>query len=290
MRKWQNALETHVKEWINFQMQEERRRPSRLTPQEISALQRARELYSLRKAKLLKLKTQVHPYRVQTIGKQEKISYQFAFTKVIKIKDHYHLEEQIQNRECTTHDGRLVIDQIIEELQQREPTVQVETSQRRSPYDRRKAVQYAERWWNDYNPSYRRFTNNCTNFVSQCLQAGGAPMTGMPNREKGWWYQGDSWSYSWAVAHSFRWFLSSANHAFSAAEVERATDLREGDVICYDFNGNGRWQHSTIVTSFDGNKEPLVNAQTSNSRSRYWKYEDSTAWTPNIRYKFFRID
>lgn len=34
---------------------------------------------------------------------------------------------------------------------------------------------------------------------------------------------------------------------------------------------------------------PLVNAQTYDSRMRYWSYEDSTAYTPSIRYTFFHI-
>ena len=74
----------------------------------------------------------------------------------------------------------------------------------RFSYDRLAAVQYAERWWNDYNPQYRKFTVDCTNFISQCLLAGGAPMHGAPVRERGWWYQGDNWSFSWAVAHSLK--------------------------------------------------------------------------------------
>ena len=34
---------------------------------------------------------------------------------------------------------------------------------------------------------------------------------------------------------------------------------------------------------------PLVNAHTFNSRMRYWNYEDSTAYTPNMKYRFFTI-
>ncbi|MEM1506501.1 amidase domain-containing protein, partial [Domibacillus sp. 8LH] len=78
----------------------------------------------------------------------------------------------------------------------------------RFTYDRLAAVQYAERWWNSYNPNFRKFEVDCTNYISQCLLAGGAPMRGAPVRERGWWYNQDSWSFSWAVAHSMRWYLS----------------------------------------------------------------------------------
>jgi hypothetical protein len=159
----------------------------------------------------------------------------------------------------------------------------------RFQYSRLEAVRYAERWWNDYNPNYKKFQDNCTNFISQCLHAGGAPMTGHPNRNKGWWYRNNNWSLSWSVAHSLRWYLSGAKTGLRAKEVSKPEELMKGDVICYDFDGDGRWQHSTIVVAKDGNNMPLVNAQTTNSRMRYWAYEDSTAWTPKIKYKFFQI-
>ncbi|RWZ55327.1 hypothetical protein EQV77_11835 [Halobacillus fulvus] len=159
----------------------------------------------------------------------------------------------------------------------------------RFAYNRREAVRYAERWWNSYNPAYRHFDVDCTNYISQCLKAGGAPMWGMPNRGKGWWYSGNSWSYSWAVAHALRWYLSGARKGLTATEVSSADQLSPGDVICYDFQGNDRFDHNTMVVKKNSDGMPLVNAHTSNSRHRYWAYEDSTAYTPNIQYKFFRI-
>ena len=114
-------------------------------------------------------------------------------------------------------------------------------------------------------------------------------MTGYPNRATGWWYQGGNWSFSWSVAHSLRWHLSGSKDGLRGEERQSAKELEPGDVICYDFDGDGRWQHSTIVVAKDANGEPLVNAQSSNSRMRYWSYEDSTAWTPQITYKFFHI-
>lgn len=156
-------------------------------------------------------------------------------------------------------------------------------------YDRARAVRYAETWWNRHNPVFPSFPVDCTNFVSQCLYAGGAPMTGYPNRARGWWCQNGSWSYSWAVAHSFRWYLSGSCIGLQAVEVAEPEQLMAGDVICYDFQGDGRFDHSTIVVAKDQNGMPLVNAHTTNSRMRYWSYEDSSAYTPNIRYKFFHI-
>lgn len=115
-------------------------------------------------------------------------------------------------------------------------------------------------------------------------------MWGAPNRGKGWWYSSGSWSYSWAVAHALRWYLSGSRQGLTAQEVTSASELSPGDVICYDFQGNGRFDHNTIVVKKNSEGMPLVNAHTSNSRHRYWDYVDSTAYTPNIRYKFFHIE
>lgn len=163
-------------------------------------------------------------------------------------------------------------------------------------YRREQAVAYADKWWNKPNSNYEEFEANCTNYVSQCLFAGEAPMHYTNRRDSGWWYKGrgqkgkEWWSYSWAVSRSLAAFLSKARGSgLSAVEVERADQLQLGDVIVYDWNGNNSFQHTTIVTAFDSKGQPLVNANTNASRHRYWDYQDSYAWTPNTRYRFFHI-
>lgn len=156
-------------------------------------------------------------------------------------------------------------------------------------YDRNKAVEYAETWWDSYHPDFPRFPVNCTNFVSQCLFAGGAPMWGAPDRTKGWWCYPDNWSYSWSVSHSFYWYLKGSTTGLRAIEVSSPKELYPGDVICYDFQGDNRWDHTTFVVAKDIYGFPLVNAQTDNSYHRNWMYMDSAAWTPRIKYAFFHI-
>ncbi|MDF2724266.1 MAG: hypothetical protein K0Q59_3941 [Paenibacillus sp.] len=162
------------------------------------------------------------------------------------------------------------------------------------PYDRAKAQHYAETWWNKANPAYLHFEVDCTNFVSQCLFAGGAPMNYTGKRESGWWYEGQDgsrelWSYSWAVAHSLQSYLTASKGGLHAELVQAPELLSIGDVVCYDWDGDGRFQHNAIVTGFDAASMPLVNAHTTDSRMRYWDYRDSYAWTPNTRYRFFHL-
>lgn len=128
-------------------------------------------------------------------------------------------------------------------------------------------------------------------------------MTGAPNRAKGWWitdawkagrraeghYARESWSYSWSVAHSFRWHLENAKTGLTAKRVQSAAELQIGDVICYDFQGNGVVDHTTLVTSMvDG--VPYIHAHTVESADRHYDYSNSLAYTPNIRYYFYKIN
>lgn len=162
-------------------------------------------------------------------------------------------------------------------------------------YRRDLAVSYADLWWNKANPQYEEFDSNCTNYVSQCIFAGDVPMLYTNRRDNGWWYKGrqqgkEWWSYSWAVSKSLASFLmKSRKQGLQAVEVSQASDLELGDVIVYDWNGDTRYQHTTIVTAFDAKGQPLVNANTTASRHRYWDYQDSYAWTPYTQYRFFHI-
>ncbi|WP_274363007.1 amidase domain-containing protein [Paenibacillus thermotolerans] len=166
--------------------------------------------------------------------------------------------------------------------------------QRPQRYDRAAVKAYADRHWNDPNPNFMTFEVDCTNYVSQCLYAGGAPINYTGRREAGWWFRGKSggkelWSFSWAVAHAFCWYLANSRTGLRADEVSSPRDLTIGDVICYDFDGDGKFQHSTVVTGTDGAGMPLVNARTTNSKARYWDYQDSYAWTERTKYRFFHI-
>ncbi|WP_019007717.1 amidase domain-containing protein [Cohnella laeviribosi] len=168
-------------------------------------------------------------------------------------------------------------------------------SERAAAYRREEAVAYAELWWDRPNPAFEHFEVNCTNYVSQCLFAGGAPMNYTGRRESGWWYKGfvngkEQWSFSWAVANSLQHYLSfPRSFGLRAQAVESPRQLMLGDVICYDWDGNGRYQHNTVVTAFTPDGMPLVNANTVSSRRRYWDYRDSYAWTERTRYRFFHI-
>lgn len=156
------------------------------------------------------------------------------------------------------------------------------------PYDRTQAVQYAALWWASFNPLFRAFPDDCTNFISQCLLAGGMPMEVTGRRDRGWWYLGpnEQWSFSWAVAHSLRWYLDGSGRG---ERREAARQLELGDIISYDWDGDGTWQHNTIVVGYDPEGEPLVAAHTAAAFGRSWRYTDSPAYTARTKYLFWHI-
>lgn len=56
----------------------------------------------------------------------------------------------------------------------------VNTSTVYAAYDGDKAVEYADKYWNSNNGSYPSYSNDCTNFASQCVLAGGIKKVALP--------------------------------------------------------------------------------------------------------------
>lgn len=157
-------------------------------------------------------------------------------------------------------------------------------------YNATQAVTYAKEWWNKTNntgyPYYAEYykqdiTNNayndldenmegqsstrrgwsdCTNFVSQCISAGGMKYrkTGilLPHRQSSnWYYEDKKPSHTWGGANNF--YLHWKERAGIA---ENSSVLNLGDVSSIDFTQDGDIDHTAIITSDNGdtNKEKLL--------------------------------
>lgn len=258
--------------------------------------ERKKELYHRREAEIVRIQGNGRVMQKSSDGLETNYRYLLHLSFLINQHGRFYKEEKITPYQFQLAEGEIMHHREAPRHTQADaqtpkitPYTLRDVANQRFTYDRLAAVKYAERWWNSYNPEFETFAVDCTNYVSQCLLAGGAPMRGAPVREQGWWYQQNNWSFSWSVAHSMRWYLSGSTQGLQGREVESAAELQPGDIICYDFQGDGRWDHNTIVVAKDAEGMPLVNAHTDNSRNRYWSYEDSTAWTPEIKYKFFQI-
>ncbi|MFD1425943.1 hypothetical protein JOD24_003306 [Kroppenstedtia sanguinis] len=138
---------------------------------------------------------------------------------------------------------------------------QLETE--KNGYDRKKAVDYAYKWWNQRNNKeygyYSRVNGNCdacwydcTNFVSQVIKTGGIKeKKGRYDWYDYWFYDDKQPGLSWAVAHSFYKHMDEVRKAQNAEDISQ---LKAGDILSVDFEGDGSIDHSVVVTKIKNNR------------------------------------
>ena len=179
-------------------------------------------------------------------------------------------------------------------------------------YNRQAAINYAIDWSIDlgncndpkekgcpevWNPNYQSFKgNDCANFISQCLEAGGWEQTPSDKESKDQicsngslgdlanWFSVDcdnllGWfccdgSHSWINAHSF--YKRFDREYVNVQLVRNLSQLSVGDVISFDYVDkddnlipDGRYDHTYIVTG-KTNNDLLVTAHTRDRRNSSW--------------------
>lgn len=123
-------------------------------------------------------------------------------------------------------------------------------------YNRGSAIAYAHKWALGRNPAYLDFQGlggDCTNFVSQCLYAGGGVMNHTPT--VGWYYQSAAKrTASWTgVEYFYRFLVQNKAEGPFAAE----TDLNQaelGDVIQLG-DWSGHFYHTLFISGVNGKPE-----------------------------------
>lgn len=118
-------------------------------------------------------------------------------------------------------------------------------------FDREKCLSYAKKWWNSFNPDFYNFENlggDCTNFISQCLYAGGIKMNYLPN---GWYYVNlNRRAPAWTGVNEF-WDFAVKNDGVGLKIREcDAVDVQISDVVQL-WNGV-KFYHTVIITSVTG--------------------------------------
>ncbi|EIT86005.1 hypothetical protein A374_09219 [Fictibacillus macauensis ZFHKF-1] len=293
--KWKDNLEAYIKQLTDWMVNESWTDSVALPVEERACMTRKKRVLHERNAVLVNTNVEARVLRHEELSDERcQVDYNVHFSHLIKHGFDFYVEEWIQERRAFFQENEMMEDFCLYPEGTLKEATKIEREGKalegtKGVYDRLAAVRYAETWWNEANPAFRNFDVNCTNYISQCIYAGGIPMAHTNSRSKGWWFTQDNWSYSWTVANAMRWYLSGGEGILQAREVTSAQHLLPGDVICYDFDGDGTWEHTAIVTGKDSAGEPLVNAHSVNCRMRYWRYEDSTAYTPNIKYKFFHL-
>ncbi len=115
-------------------------------------------------------------------------------------------------------------------------------------YNRENAVEYAHKWAYSRNPEFYDFETlggDCTNFISQCILAGGAVMN--PKKDLGWYYYGvNSRAPAWSgVPYFYNFITTNKGRGPYGAEIP-LSELEPGDILqlatIYD-----HYHHSPIV-------------------------------------------
>lgn len=155
-----------------------------------------------------------------------------------------------------------------------------------SSHGRSNAIAYAYKWSEagtntHHNPDYPDYgLDDCTNFVSQAMRAGGFLMSGSgdgckqedtnvewyiyPNPSPPLWCLGSfrnwEWSTTWTVPWPFRDYFAYQNSyavspGWTTSVFVAKSHLSPGDVIQLQYEDNGEWIsfHTMIVTQEDAN-------------------------------------
>ncbi|MDA5281213.1 amidase domain-containing protein [Streptomyces sp. Isolate_45] len=133
-------------------------------------------------------------------------------------------------------------------------------------------VNYANRYWKNWNGNYRSYSSDCTNFISQAMRAGGWGTTSgsassrSDNRK--WFYGSFSWttSYTWAGAENWYWFAS--RHSGRTYMLSNVWYMQNADVLQADWNRDNTIDHTMIVTAVGGNGERYLTYHSGSTHNR----------------------
>lgn len=125
-----------------------------------------------------------------------------------------------------------------------------------------KMLGYAEKWAFSVNPDFYDFSGlggDCTNFVSQCIFAGGAVMNYTP--DIGWYYISLSdRAAAWTGVEYFAKFMLNNRSAGPFGEQVALREVQVGDVV--QLGTDDGFYHSLLVTGTGSDGGPLVTAHT----------------------------
>lgn len=140
----------------------------------------------------------------------------------------------------------------------------------KSSYNATKAVKYAIKYAKTPNKNYYYFKGqDCTNYTSQCLYAGGIKMhNGKSKTDTCWFYKtANNRSSSWTGAEQFRKYLNRSSSKIKKKKTNWL-NVQKGDIIQLTLDGKA--YHSLIVTgivySSSGRADLLVCCHSSNRK------------------------
>jgi len=147
------------------------------------------------------------------------------------------------------------------------------------------AASYARMYAKTPNPSYRYFSADCTNFVSQALRTGGWwDVPGYYQSTSAWWYNSLNQTWTWTGAHYFWLFTKNRPRGYIARYF---SDMQLGDILQMDYTNDGYSDHSMVVTAKDSYGTIYLFYHTTNTLNR--SINSILSQYPNARYSGWRI-
>ena len=120
-------------------------------------------------------------------------------------------------------------------------------------YNRESAAKYAMKWALSRNSAYRDYEEwggDCTNFISQCVHAGGIPFDHNGNNilKQWYWYSDISRTPSWTGAEPFYKYII-GNNSKDTQNFEEVDyyDLEIGDIVQLVYEDNLAY-HNMIIS------------------------------------------
>lgn len=171
--------------------------------------------------------------------------------------------------------------------------VSVSQTRSTSTYSSEAAVNYANQYWQNYNPAYpdlNKLGGDCANFVSQCLYAGGKQMNGdwhiyqkndtyispanITQLNESWdladpspWISAEEFNNYWSdYSTTYEYTLS--NYESSHTSIYNSGNIKAGDVllllerVLWWYEGN----HVMIIVGLDSTNTDFIYAGHSNDR------------------------
>lgn len=139
-------------------------------------------------------------------------------------------------------------------------------------YNRGAAFNYAWYWWNGRNPAFPSYRDDCQNFASQVINAGGVT--------RSVW---DTWNprgWEWDNVDGFEWWVNNAGGPLNY--LHYVSNLQQGDVL--HLHGPNNARHAMVVLS-NNRGNPLLAGHTNNR----WNYPFSTVAATNPGYSYYAM-
>lgn len=140
----------------------------------------------------------------------------------------------------------------------------------RGYYNGYSAAAYARQYALNYNSAYRSCgSNDCTNFASQAVKAGGWIYDyGYYLDPHNWWYNYFNQTRTWVNAHYFWWFNEYSNRSYL---VNSTCNLDLGDIVSADWNRDYYVDHQMVVTKKIGCNIWLSYHSNDNLNKPFWE-------------------